>query len=292
MNQKILLVTHHAPDLDAVGAVWVFKRFCPDPYADAKVAFVNPGETITRTAAEILGFSLSDVVHVDTGQGEFDHHQPDRAQEAVCASSLVFSHLLDREPHLANDSALRTLIDYITEIDHFGEIHWPESAHWRYSLMIHELLRGLEFQNPYDDEALLQFGLQCLDAAYSALKQNLKAYEIIAHRGVEFTLPIGTGLALETSNDDTLKMAQKQGYILVLRKDPKQGHIRIKARPDSAIDLKDLYELVSKKDPGSTWYYHNSGKMLLNGSHKHRNQIPSKLTLQEMVQLIKAVYAK
>lgn len=290
MDRKQLLVTHHAPDLDAVGSVWLFKRFAPETFADAHVTFVNPGDTLSRTAADQLGFSIEEAIHVDTGLGEFDHHQVDRAQEQVCASSLVFDHLSESAPHLQNDAALRTLVDYITEIDHFGEIHWPDPSHWRYSMMIHELLRGLEFQNPYDDEALLQFGFQCLDAAYSSLKQNLKAYEILAHRGVEFDLNDGKGMAVESSNDDTLKMAQKQGYMLVVRKDPKLGHIRIKARPDSPIDLKVMYDKVAAKEPESTWYYHNSGKMLLNGSRKHRNQVPSKLTLEEVVHLLKECY--
>lgn len=292
MESKKLLVTHHAPDLDAIGSVWLFKRFSPEAFADAKVTFVNPGDELSPAAAEHLGFDLADVIHVDTGQGEFDHHQPDRAMEQVCASSLVFDTLKESYPHLENDPALRTLVEYITEVDHFGEIHWPEAAHWRYSLMIHELLRGLEFQNPYDDDALLQFGFSCLDAAYESLKQNLKAYEIIAHRGVEFDLNEGKALAIESSNDDTIKMAQKQGYILAVRKDPKLGHIRIKARPDSAIDLKQAYDLIAKKDPKSTWYYHNSGKMLLNGSRKHRNQVPSNLTLEEIVHLLKECYGK
>lgn len=292
MESKKLIITHHAPDLDAVGSVWLFKRFSPELFADAKVAFVNPGETITRTAAEILGFDLQNVTHVDTGLGEFDHHQPDRALKPICAASLVFDNLSQSFPHLQNDAALRTLVEYINDVDHFGEIHWPDSSHWRYSLMIHELLHGLEFQNPYDDETLLQFGIQCLDAAYSSLKQNLKAYEVIAHNGVEFELSAGIGLGLETSNDDTIKIAQKQGYIVVVRKDPKLGNIRIKARPDSSIDLRKMYDLLCDKDPNSTWYYHNSGKMLLNGSHKHRNQIATKLSLEEVVRMLKDCYGK
>ena len=292
MESKKLLVTHHAPDLDAVGAVWMFKRFSPELFADAKVTFVNPGETLSRSASEILGFDLNEVTHLDTGLGEFDHHQPDRALQPVCATSLVYDNLSQSFPHLQNDAALRTLVEYINDVDHFGEIHWPDAAHWRYSLMIHELLHGLEFQNPYDDEALLQFGLQCLDAAYSSLKQNLKAYEVIAQSGAEFQLSAGTGLALETSNDDTIKVAQKQGYLIVVRKDPKLGNIRIKARPDSSIDLKKLYELLETKDSQGTWYYHNSGKMLLNGSHKHRNQVASKLTLEEVVRLLKDCYGE
>lgn len=290
MIQRRLIVTHHAPDLDAIGSVWLLKRFDTDIYADAPISFVNPGETISRTAAEQMGFSLEMVTHVDTGLGEFDHHQADRARLWISASSLVFEYLKSISPHLLNDSALISLVDYITEIDKFGEIAWPDPAHWRYSLMIHELIRGLEFQNPYDDLALLNFGLQCLDAGYSSLKQNLKAYEVLAHKSVVFELKSGNAIAVESRNDDTMKIAQKQGYILIVRKDPKLGHIRVKVRPDSDIELRPLYDLIIKKDRTGTWYYHQSGKMLLNGSDKHRNQVPSPLSLNEVVGIIKSIY--
>lgn len=290
MDTRRLIVTHHAPDLDAIGSVWLLKRFASEIYADAPVTFVNPGETISRTAAEQLGFTLDLTTVVDTGHGQFDHHQPDRAVQRICASSLILDYLKQEYPHLMNDAVLDSLVEYITEIDHFGEVNWPDSAHWRYSFMIHELIRGLEFQNPYDDTALLNFGMQCLDAAYSALKQNLRAYEILAHKSVEFELKEGKAIAVESRNDDTMKMAQKQGFVLVVRKDPKQGHVRVKARPDSSIDLRPLYETIIEKDRVGTWYYHNSGKMLLNGSRKHRNQVASPLTLEQVVHLVKTMY--
>lgn len=290
MIEKKLIVTHHAPDLDAVGSVWLLKRFDSQTFATARVAFVNPGTRITLEEAEQLGFQLHEAVHVDTGLGQFDHHQPERGEQHVSASSLVFEYLCTQYPGLTKDAALQELVRHITDVDHFGEVSWPgEPLH--HSYMLHEIIRGCEFTDPHNDDSQLHFGLSCLDNTYAVLKQYFKAEEIITTKGQEFTLKEGAGLAITTRNDDTVKLAQKKGYQLVIRKDTAQGHIRIKARPDNAIVLLELYEKIKKVDQVGTWYYHPSGKMLINGSQKHRDQKPSPLSLEQVIVLVKELYA-
>jgi len=286
-----LIVTHHAPDLDAIASTWLLKRFDNQQYADAKISFVNPGSTISLDKAQELGFELHNVTHVDTGLGRFDHHQPERGQQRVTATSLVYDHLVNQEPRLEDNEALSILTEFVTQIDHFEEIYWPEAESYRYTFMIHDLIKGVEFCDPHDDDSQMRFGMQCLDYAYASLKQQVKAREIITQKGEEFEFEYKDktikALALLTRNDDTLKIAQKQGYELVVRKDPKKGHIRIKVRPDSTVTLENLHKVIIKKDPHATWFYHQSGKMLINGSRKHLNQEPSSLTLDEVVTTIK-----
>jgi hypothetical protein len=288
-----LIVTHHAPDLDAIGAVWLLKRFDAQHFADAKVAFVNPGATITEAAAEELGFSLDQVTHVDTGLGEFDHHQPELGGEFICASSLVFNnHLCQIHPDLRDDQVLHTIVDFITESDHFQEIYWPEADHLRYSFMLQELIRGHESVDPHNDDSQLHFGMECLDNAYAIIKNQLQARSEIAQKGQPFQISQGECLAIETKNDEAIKIAQKQGSVVVVRKDPKGGHIRIKARPDADLDLQKVYQAILKLDSIGTWYYHPSGKMLLNGSNKHRDQKPSPLTIPEVITILQEVYGQ
>lgn len=285
-----LIVTHHAPDLDAIGSTWLLKKFASQEYADARIAFVNPGDTITLNEAEEYGAQLHEVTHVDTGFGEFDHHQPDRAKQHICASSLVYDYLCGMHPELKDDQALQVLIEYIIQIDHFEEIFWPEAKEHRTLFMIHELIKGHELVDPHNDESQLYFGFDCLNNVYAIATQHLKAEEIIKDKGQKFSIKYGDCLALNTSNDDTIKLAQKQGYVLVLRKDPKLGAIRIKVRPDAEFDLTPVYEQIKTLDQTGTWFYHGSGKMLLNGSTKDRNQKPSPLSLNQVVEIIKAVY--
>lgn len=288
---RALIVTHHAPDLDACTSTWLLKRFDAQHYADAKIAFVNPGEVITLEEAEEQGCQLHEVTHVDTGFGKFDHHQPDRGHEYISATSLVYDHLLKIHPEYVHDQALKTLVDFVTEIDHFGEVDWPDADSLRYSFMIHELIRGMEFTHPHNDESQIYFGFQCLENVYATLTQHLKAIEILDLEGVEIQLKDGKALALETRNDDTIKLAQKRGYDLVIKKNPEQGNIRIKARPDSNFNLKELAEEIAKIDTKGTWFFHGSGKMLINGSSKHREQVPSPLSLDQVVTLVKQLYA-
>lgn len=289
MSRK-LLVTHHAPDLDAVGSVWLFKRFDTQHYGDAHVTFVNPGATITLEAAEEFGCQLHEVTHVDTGLGEFDHHQPERGQLHISASSLVFNHLCEIHPELINDAALAYIVEFITDVDHFGEVNWPDASSKRYAFMLHDLIRGIEFTDPHNDDSQLHFGMQCLDSVYAVLTSRFKAEESIAEAGQPFEIPAGKCLAIETRNDDTIKIAQKMGYVLVVRKDPEAGNIRVKVRPDIDLDLKPVADKINEIDHKGTWYYHPSGKMLLNGSVKHRNQTASPLPLQQIVDIIKEVY--
>lgn len=291
MSSRKLLVTHHTPDLDAIGAVWMLKRFVSQEFASAKIAFVNPGDTITANDAHQLGAELHEVTHVDTGLGEFDHHQEDRGKEFLSATLLTYEYACKVHPELKNDQALEKLAHFVTEIDHFQEVHWPESGDLRYCFMIHELIKGLEYLEAHNDDSQLNFGMTCLDSAYAVLTQYLKAQEIIATEGEEFHIKIGPALALETSNDDTIKIAQKSGFVLVVRKDPVLGAIRIKARPDADLTLAALKEAILKKDQSGSWYYHPSGKMLINGSRKHTSQQPSSLSLQEVVSMIKELYS-
>ncbi len=290
MTTRKLLVTHHAPDLDAIGSVWMLKRFDAQHYATAKVTFVNPGQMLSIPEIESFGVQPHEVMHVDTGLGEFDHHQSDRGKEHISATSLTYDHACALHPELANDKALKEISEFTTEIDHFGEIHWPEADSTRYCFMLTELIRGSEFSDRHDDEAQLNFGLQCLDYAYAVLTQHFSALDEIQQKGHPFELQFGPALAIETSNDDTIKLAQKKNYALVVKKDPKLGNIRIKIRPDTSVTLQALHEAIIKKDTEGTWYYHPSGKMLINGSQKHRSQTPSPLSLKDVVTLIEHIY--
>jgi hypothetical protein len=287
---KRLIVTHHAPDLDAIGAVWLLKRFDNQNYADAQEAFVDSGSQVNPSEAERLGFQMHQVTTVDTGLGEFDHHQPDRGHMQICATSLVYDYICRVHPEEKENEALKYLVDFVTDVDHFGEIHWPEANSPRYCFMIHELIFGFEQVDPHNDESQMHFGLQCLDCAYASLKETFQAEKTIKE-GETFELKTHKCLGIETRNDRVIKFAQRAGFALVVRKDPKSGEMRIKARPDIDLDLKGLYERIMELDPIGSWYYHPSGKMLLNGSRKQRHQRPTPLSLQQVIKLLKEIYA-
>src|SRR5690348_8423036 len=76
-----IIVTHTSPDWDAIGGVWLIKKFLPG-WQDASVEFVPAGERSDRvknkkTAWEgpIEKIGEDQIIHVDTGLGPLDHHQ-------------------------------------------------------------------------------------------------------------------------------------------------------------------------------------------------------------------------
>lgn len=284
-----LLVTHHAPDLDAISSVWMLKTFDNQHYADAKVAFVDPGKTITPEQISDLGYSERDfeeIIHTDTGLGEFDHHQQDRGLQHISATSLTYDHCCEIHPELKEDEALRELVGIVTDIDHFADCFWPEANDARYAFMLDSILDGLQRSGLHTDETQLAFGMKCLQGTYKKLEETAKAREVLK-RGIEFTTKWGKGVGIETNNDTVIKYAQKSGYAVVIKKDPDEFDARIKAVPVKGIDLSPLADRVMAKDTVGTWYFHPSKKMLLNGSDKWKNKTATPLTLQELIEMAK-----
>ena len=119
MLKRKLIVTHHAPDLDAIAGTWLLKRFDSQHYANAKIAFVNPGEQISLIQAEEFSFQLHETIHVDTGLKDFDHHQPELAHQNVSAASLVYDHICQLHPEQKDNQALKKLVEFVTDIDHY-----------------------------------------------------------------------------------------------------------------------------------------------------------------------------
>jgi hypothetical protein len=284
-----LLVTHRSPDLDAIGAVWMFTRFHAVEFADSKHAFVNAGDSIDLRTAEDLGFSPEDVIHVDTGLGDFDHHQSERGMKRMCATSLVFDYVSHLHPELAQDKALLFLVDYVNAIDHFEEVHWEDAGNLRGCFLIQNLIDGLSRVGVQDDESLVHFGFQCLDAAYASLSAEIKAKDEIEKKGVIFETKWGKAVAIPTAVDEVLKLAQKSGFIIALRKDPNKGDVRIKAIPGRDIDLTPVYEKIVSKDSEGYWYFHPGKTMVLNGSTKDSTRRPSSLKLEEVIEILKSI---
>ncbi len=283
----MLIVMHQKPDLDAIASAWLLVRFDNQHYGGSRLAFVPAGNTIAPEEAAKLGYTMDQVTHVDTGRGRFDHHLPERAGREYSATSLVYQYVLKIHPEYATDGALRAISDVVTEIDHFGEVFWEDANNPRYCFMLTAIIDGMDATETNDDSYQAELAFRLLDFIYANLKRHLKALEKLGE-GAKFPLKTGgEGLALFTGNEEVLSVAQKAGYMLVVKKDKKSGHIRIKCRPDAPFDLSGVYARIQERDKVGTWYYHPGGKMLLNGSHKAENHVASPLTLDEVVAIIR-----
>lgn len=285
-TQIKLLVAHENPDMDAIGAIWLFKRFGGSGFDATEYYFVHAGDRMDAGTMQAKGVSDEEVVHVDTGMGIFDHHQPDNTAHDS-ATLRTYDYLSTHISDIADDVALRRVVGFVNETDHFESYHWPDPDKDRYIFMMEEILSGLRSSEHFTDREVVEFGMLCYDGVYTSMKIRVRAEEDLENKGAEFVSEWGRALAITNKNDEVIKLAQKRGYVLVVRKDEVTGAMRIKSAPSPDISLKRVYDQIKELDHEGTWYYHPSGHMLINGSRKHSGQVPTKLSLDEVVGLLK-----
>lgn len=279
MSKKVI-VTHIFPDLDAIGAAWLLVRFDPD-FSETGFSFVPAGETLNHEAAD----SDPTIVHVDTGMGRFDHHQ---LGLKTSAAELVFKDLSQRylidTRHLA---AVERLIKLITAIDNFEECYWPEAAADRYDLSLSEIINNLKISGKLNDTELVYQGMILLDAALTGFLIKCKVEEEV-RVGKKFNSVWGRSLAVESKHSLLSKLAQKMGFDLVIRKEPKTGFVSIKSRPRLTVDLAPLYEKLRRADPKASWFFHQSRHIIVNGSRHNPEVKASNLSLEEIIKEVES----
>ena len=272
------IVTHISPDLDAIGSSWLIKRYLPD-WESAEHAYVPAGNTLENLPPD----DNPDIIHVDTGLGKFDHHQ---LSERSSATKRVFDYLSEEGYIKERDlPAIEHMVLFITEIDNFGEVHFPNPTDIKYTFCLHEFIYPLRGQLTSDTE-LMSMVMLIMDSILFTVKNNLRADEEIKE-GVILRTSWGKSLVMETKNEAAVKHALKKGFELVARRDPETSTIRIKTQPDKKYDLTSLYEKLMKVDSKATWFLHASKNMLLNGSSKNPNSVPSSLSLHRLIEILK-----
>ncbi len=269
------IVAHLSPDLDAISAAWLLKRFRPG-WEEAGLAFVPAGTTLDGRDPD----SNPDIAHVDTGLGQFDHHQlKDRNQSAT---RRVFDWLV-QQGHIDKYtiSPLARIVDFVTTIDNFGEAFFSDPTSDIYDFCLHQLITGLNATNK-DSRAVCETIFSLLNGALLVISNKCRA-ENELKQGFIFESHWGKSLAIESKNEEAMKLALKMGYQLVIKRDPTSGHVRIKTFPTPGLDLTSFYKEVVKRDPKATWFLHISGHMLLNGSSKNPLSVASSLSIKQIV---------
>lgn len=278
------IVTHTSPDQDAISAAWLVKRFFPG-FRDAEVKFVPAGETYRKQPPD----SNSNVVHVDTGFGRFDHHQT--SSREACAAKLVLDEVESKGfiTGKVELEALRRIVAVVLAVDHAAEKLWPDPANDRWDFFLEPMLDGLKsHREVYPSEEVMRFGMEAMDGIFWGMQNKVIAGTILA-QGLTFKSRWGKGIGVETTNDTVLSLGERLGYMIVVKKDPRRGNVRIYAHPGSTADLTPVYEQIHKLDPDSDWFLHASKRLLLNGSSKNPSMKPTILTLIKVIDIIKEV---
>lgn len=274
------IVTHYSPDIDAITAVWLIRRFLPG-WKQARCVFVPAGETLDSGDPD----GHPDIIHVDTGFGMFDHHQNN---EETCASKKILAYI-HKKKNLKNGDAmaLERMIDVVNRYDHFKEVFLAPANDDMYDFSLAYLINGVKLKLQ-DDTQVVHYVETMLDGLYINFKNKINAESTI-QMGFKFKSAWGKCIAFESENDETMKLALKDGYDLVVRRSAQYKYIRIKLHPRVRKRLKSLFEKVGRVDKEASWFYHSSGRMLLNGSSKAKQSKPSSLTLNAIIALIKKI---
>ena len=297
------IVVHTSPDMDAITSIWLIRKFLPG-WEKAIAKFVPAGDRIGPApkgqsfdyAIEKIG--KDEYIQADTGMGPLDHHQVQSIK--VCAATLTFGFvkkdLLAYEPPINPEKleALERMVNYVLEVDHFQEVFRVDALEDYNDFSVVNILDGLKLERPNQDEYYVRFISECLDALLHDFENKIWAEREIKQNGIEFETKWGKGLGIESINDSVIKMAQLMGYVIVARRDPRKGYLRIKTKPnkndgDKGIDLTLVCEQFKKMDPDATWFLHVSRKMLLNGSPKNPKMKPTKLALSAIIEVLKGI---
>ena len=334
-----IIVTHASPDMDAITSVWLIRKFLPG-WEDAVVKFVPAGERIARSpvrsfppaSAPLISSKMravgspstsatprsavvekigdDEVIHVDTGLGPLDHHQT--ASDEVCGASLTFDfvkqyqisnikyQISENKKWKDRIEAVSRMVKVVVDIDHFKEVYRADATADYHEFSVGSVLDGLKLQKPNKDEFYVDFISECLDAILHEFENRIWAEKEIKNNGIKFKTKYGSGIGFETINDSVIKLAQKIGYVIVIRKDPRKGYVRVKARPSryqisnikyqkDNIDLTLAYEKLKKMDPSATWFLHVGKKMLLNGSVKNPKMRPTRLGLRDIIGVLEKI---
>ncbi len=299
-----IIVAHSAPDLDAITSVWLIKRFLPD-WQDAIIEFVPAGGRMLGTEEGIdqVIQEIGDkkIITVDTGMGPLDHHQT--SDREVCAAKRTLDYVAEQHENFKEQEtrykALQRIVDLVIDTDHFQDVYFPDSFSYRYDFQFESIIDGYKMENPQDDLGCVEFVMSALDKVLLVFEGRVFAEQELEEKAIPFDTPYGKAVGVESVQDALLKLAQLKGYVLVVRKDPRLGFVRIKARPEprkkyedkagkvADIDLTPAYKAIRKMDPDASWFLHVSKKMLLNGSSKNPTSVPTKLSLTQIIEVIK-----
>ena len=265
MKQATTIVGHLAPDLDCLTAIWILVRF--GGAADAELVFVPSGETFEHRLVDIDPC----IVHVDTGGGRYDHHQ--RNAQQLCAAELV------RRAIAPKDVALERLVRRVCQLDTATA---PAGEQGFFN--INALITGYNLLYPTRPQHVAAAMLPNLDAWHEFESRQLRLESAFARR-LEFDTPWGLGIAMESEDGGSSKLAYGRGAVLYVYRDG-HGWMGIAAQARSNVDLAPIFQNLQSIDRDADWYLHPNHRLLLCGTAKAPPRVPSRLTLPELVRVI------
>jgi hypothetical protein len=264
-----IIVTHQRPHLDEVVAIWLLRKFDP-AFKDCNYQFlpyfgqVPPGDHITT-----VGF----------GGGKYDEH---KLSHHISAAHLVYDDLLTRGLVKSDDQALIEIVKYTDRVDR-GQTLVEDNDGWAYTPS--SIIRS-HIERTGDDADAVRFGLELIDNCVTELRAQA-AFQADWAKRIEFNTPWGKGAGVVSDYMFSDSYAYAHGFpvrIQCHRSDPISS---IKIDPSVDADLTPVYDKAVALEPDS-WYIHQMKKMVISNVNPSTGRTPTKLTLQQLIDLVKA----
>jgi hypothetical protein len=266
------IVTHVKPHIDDICAAWLLKRYLP-AWRGAEMKFVPP-DTLEPPVTD-----TPEKIHVGVGRGQFDEHKGDIGE---CAASLVYRHINKSVVLNANErKALDKLIDWVLREDTGKLLSDPNRP-----FTVPSILEDIYLAKGKDSEAVFELGSTILDALLVGMRNQVDL-DADWQKRTEFKTAVGGQAVALISNARQLdSYAYSQGFDLFLRQTPDGRYTEIRLRAESDSDLKAVRDGLAKTDYGADWFFHHSGKLLLNGGDMTSRARLTSLGLKELTEIL------
>lgn len=286
-----MLITHTSPDWDAIGFLWLMRRYDPR-CADMPILFVNTGSP--DRALLDSAYAVGDTGRIyDPSTLRFDHHQlPGIESVRTCATLQTFDHFL--ETGIA-EGAIYALIKLI----YAGDCGFPAADQSRVT-GIHALLKAQK-RKCLDDHALAAWGFEILDD----LADQLLGYEQAAREIDQYVVYCSKDakvVALKGAPHDAVDVAFDIGAHLVLFQSEtdsgsySRGVVRARESSVHTGELIDAAQQASDQPTVrhelSTWYRHESGFFSGRGTSRAPIYTPMKVSIKTIARLVDRVYER
>lgn len=269
-----VIITHKKPHLDEVVAAWLLTTFDP---------------ALNNASFEFVGYTTDgsnvptgeQYVAIGVGRGKFDEHG---LKVGHSCNQLVYQDLLHRGL-IPNDRYEKKALDWLVDYAHKEDTaQWNDTDPNHTSFSIPSILRGLWLVHQ-DDELLMRRGMEIVEAVVRQLDERAK-FDVDWDKRIEFQTQWGKAVAVHSSFRGSDVFAYHLGFVLRVQTDPTKSFGDYRAPAGSNVDLSTLYTKLNNLEPG-TWYLHQSKKILTANVDPATGQPPTKLNLQQLIDLVK-----
>lgn len=145
-----IIATHTRPDLDSVAATHLYYMANPKAKGKSEILFLKSGD-------ENLSGNIDNMVFLDRGRGEFDHH----GKEACCTSASMVAEKFE----LVEDPVINELLEHVDRNDRRG-ITEP--------FTVADNIKRMAHNSKISDKQRMQIGLRIVDDVTKFRRLKLK----------------------------------------------------------------------------------------------------------------------